>query len=189
MPFACSMKFRTNAQKKRVDVWLIYRCRACEETWNLPIHERLAVSEIAPDLFQAIARNDSALARRYAFDRQRLAPHGRVEESAAFEIRKSPREECDGNASVIDITLALAWPCGIRLDRLLASELGMTRSQLRTLHERGALRVLHATKPLRSPIADGLSISIDLSDGAIQPALAATIREGALEQRSRDDAP
>ncbi len=27
--FACSLKFRTNAQKKRLDVWLIYRCSAC----------------------------------------------------------------------------------------------------------------------------------------------------------------
>ena len=190
MPFACSMKFRTNAQKKRVDVWLIYRCRACEETWNLPIHERIAVGDLAPELFQAIACNDPALARRYAFDRQRLAAHGlRVEESAAIEICKSPRDECEGDASAIDITLALSSPSRIRLDRLLASELGITRSQLRALHERGVLRVASATKPLRSPIADGQSIAIDLSDGAIQPELAARIREGALEQRSRYDSP
>jgi hypothetical protein len=39
MPFACSMKFRTNAQKKRIDVWLIYRCTACDEVWNLPIFD------------------------------------------------------------------------------------------------------------------------------------------------------
>jgi hypothetical protein len=182
MPFACSMKFRTNAQKKRIDVWLIYRCRACDETWNLPVHERIAVSNLAPDLFQAIARNDPALARRYAIDRQRLAAHGhRLEESDAIEVRKSPQNECDGDTGNIQITLALASPCGIRLDRLLASELGVTRSQLRTLRDGGALCI--ATKPLRSPITDGQSISIDLSNSAIQPELAAKIREGAVEQR------
>ena len=62
MAFACSMKFRTNAQKKRIDVWLIYRCSTCDTVWNLPIFERVGVGEIAPDAFDAITHNDPALA-------------------------------------------------------------------------------------------------------------------------------
>jgi hypothetical protein len=54
------MKFRTNAQKKRIDVWLIYRCSTCDETWNLPIYERVAIGDLAPGEFQAIACNDPA---------------------------------------------------------------------------------------------------------------------------------
>jgi hypothetical protein len=119
MPFACSMKFRTNAQKKRIDVWLIYRCRACDAVWNLPILERMSVGEIAPEVFDAVARNDSALALRHAFDRTRLLCHGAIEERPDVSIRKSQEVGCALKADAITIALALALPCGFRLDRLL----------------------------------------------------------------------
>jgi hypothetical protein len=179
------MKFRSNAQKKRVDVWLIYRCIACDETWNLPIHERVAIDDITPDTFQAIARNDPALARRYAFDRERLAHHGlQVQESVAIAVRKVPRNGHQENAPLVEIALALSSPCRIRLDRLLSGELGISRSQLCTLHERGALRASHRAKPLRAPIVDGQLIAIDLGDGLVSPDLAAIIRHAAVAQPS-----
>jgi hypothetical protein len=177
MPFACSMKFRTNAHKKRIDVWLIYRCSRCDATWNLPIHERVALAGIPADAFQAIARNDPDLARRYALDHGHLAQHGiLLEEPRDVAIRKTPLNGCVRDASLVEITLALASPCGIRLDRLLASELGVPRSQLRALHQRGALQ---AAKPLRAPIADGQVISITLS--GISTNAAASIRQRASE--------
>jgi hypothetical protein len=183
MPFRCSMKFRTNAQKKRIDVWLIYRCEGCGETWNMPILERVAIGDIAPDEFQAIARNDPALAARHAFDRDRLARHGsRLEESSGVAIHKSLRGEYRHDTTSIEISLALALPCQIRLDRLLSSELGVTRSQLRALHDCGVLRLSQPNrKALRSPAADGQSIAIDLRDNAIHPELAAIIRRRAAE--------
>ncbi|HKP24249.1 MAG TPA: DUF1062 domain-containing protein [Dongiaceae bacterium] len=76
MPFACSMKFRTNAQKKRIDVWLIYRCSGCDEVWNLPIFERVTVGDMPPGVLGAIARDDPAVALRSAFDRRLLERHG-----------------------------------------------------------------------------------------------------------------
>jgi hypothetical protein len=177
------MKFRTNAQKKRIDVWLIYRCEGCGETWNMPILERVAIGDIAPDEFQAIARNDPALAARHAFDRDRLARHSsRVEDSSGVAIRKSLRGEHRRDAAIIEIEIeiALALPCQIRLDRLLSSELGLTRSRLRTLHDCGALRLSQPSrKALRSPASDGQSIAIDLRESAIHPELAAAIRHRA----------
>jgi hypothetical protein len=183
MPFACSMKFRTNVQKKRLDVWLIYRCSVCDETWNLPIYERVPIGEIASDQFQAIAHNDPALVLRHAFDRERLARYGtKVEDSGSIEVRKSRQNGCRDEASSIEIALVLAMPSQIRLDRLLSSELGVARSQLRLLHDGGALRILQpARKPLRSPIANGQCVCINLSHDAVQPDLAEIIRRGASE--------
>lgn len=177
------MKFRTNAQKKRIDVWLVYRCDRCGETWNMPIRERVAIGDIAPDEFQAIARNDPTLAARHAFDRDRLARHSsRLEESSGVAIHKSLRSEYRHDATGIEIALALALPCQIRLDRLLSSALGVARSQLRALHDCGALRLSQSSrKVLRSPASDGQSIAIDLRDGAIHPELAAMIRRRAAE--------
>lgn len=179
MLFACSMKFRTNAQKKRIDVWLIYRCSACDEVWNLPLFERIGVGAIAPDAFDAIARNDPSLALRHAFDRTRLMRHGTIEERSDVSIRKSRDEGCAHGASIITITLALAAPCGLRLDRLLAGGLGVSRAQLDRLHDAGALRMLPLTrKALRNPIVDGQTIAVDLIP--LDCALAETLRRGAL---------
>jgi hypothetical protein len=179
MPFAYSMKFRTNAQKKRIDVWLIYRCIACDEVWNLPIFERVGVGEIAPDAFDAIARNDPAFALRHAFDRTQLMRHGSIEGSPEVSIHKShPEGRALGVATLI-ITLALALPCGLRLDRLLAGGLGLTRTQLGRLHDAGLLRLLpFARKALRNPAADGQTIAIDLA--SLDAALAEMLRRGAL---------
>jgi hypothetical protein len=179
MPFACSLKFRTNAQKKRVDVWLIYRCGACDQVWNLPILERVGVGEIAPEAFDAIARNDPALALRHAFDRTRLMRHGAIEEVPDVSIRKSHDASCAGKAGTIAITIVLTLPCGLRLDRLLTGGLGVSRAQLDRLHEAGSLSLSPAArKALRTPIVDGQTIAIDLAP--LDPALAEALRRGAL---------
>ena len=44
-PFISSDRFRVNANKQRLDVWLIYRCGCCEQPWNLAVHERARPSE------------------------------------------------------------------------------------------------------------------------------------------------
>ena len=173
------MKFRTNAQKKRVDIWLIYRCSACDEVWNLPIFERVTTSDIAPDAFDAIARNDPALALHHASNHARLARHGVTLEPPEVSIRKSPIEGCADGAGVIAITLALALPCGMRLDRLLSGGLGISRAQLGRLLDVGALRLSPlARKALHAPIADRQCIAIDLA--ALDAALAETLRRRAL---------
>jgi hypothetical protein len=174
MPFACSLKFRTNAQKKRLDVWLIYRCSNCEDTWNLPLFERAAAGDI--EAFDAIARNDPLLALRYAFDRARLMRHGAVEDAPDVSIFKERHAGCPRTASTIAIALALARPCGVRLDRLLALGLGLSRGEIGRLHETGALPP--ARRSLRSSIADGQTIAIDLA--ALDARLAESLRRGAL---------
>ena len=179
MPFACSMKFRANAQKKRIDVWLIYRCAACDEVWNLPIFERVATTDIGPDAFDSIARNDPVLALRHAFDHPRLARHGVTVEPPEVSIRKSRDDGCADSAGAIAIALALSLPCGMRLDRLLSGGLGVSRAQLGRLLDMGALCLSPVTrKALRAPIADRQSIAIDLT--ALDAALAEILRRRAL---------
>jgi hypothetical protein len=173
-PFACSLKFRTTAQKKRLDVWLIYRCSACDEVWNLPIYERAAIGEVDP--LDAIARNDAGLALRHAFDRVRLSRHGTIEESSEVAIRRTHQSGCLRTAGAIAIALALARPCGMRLDRLLALGLGLSRGEIGRLHETGALSATR--KALRNSAADGQVVAIDLAP--LDPALADALRRGAL---------
>ena len=64
--FVCSGKFRVNANGKRVDVWLIYRCERCKTTWNKEIFSGVKPSRIDRELYQAFLDNDWETAMRYA---------------------------------------------------------------------------------------------------------------------------
>ena len=50
--FACSDTFRVNANQRKIDVWLIYRCVDCDCTWNRTIFTRSTPEEIGPVLYQ-----------------------------------------------------------------------------------------------------------------------------------------
>lgn len=60
--FYCSNKFRMNAQKRNLDVWLIYRCAACDSTYNLTILSRTKPERIDKELFRKFLENDENLA-------------------------------------------------------------------------------------------------------------------------------
>ena len=72
--FLCAERFRVNAQKKIIDIWLLYRCAECDDTWKLPIIERSRVDDIDALRLSAYERNDGELARRHASDLSRLRP-------------------------------------------------------------------------------------------------------------------
>lgn len=66
--FINSGKFRVNANRSRVDVWLIYRCKKCKHTWNLTIYERTKVSRIPAGEYELFVENDRDLACKYGND-------------------------------------------------------------------------------------------------------------------------
>lgn len=158
-PFICNERFRMNAQKKVIDVWLLYRCRECEDTWKLPIHSRAPISRLAASEIEAFERNDRAAAHLHACDVSRIRTHvTRIELAEEVHVE---REVTDAAADAPGdmITIAVIGPCDIRLDRLLARELGISRSALQDWAERGRLRVEPQQKEsLRRRACDGQRI-------------------------------
>ena len=65
--FYCSNKFRMNSQKRNIDIWLIYRCVECDNTYNLTILSRTNPELIKKDLFSKFSINDEELSWEYAF--------------------------------------------------------------------------------------------------------------------------
>jgi hypothetical protein len=162
--YCCSGKFRVNANGKRIDVWLIYRCIDCDNSWNFGILERCNRRDIEPARLAALENNDPALARRHAFDVVALRSRaGRVEEFAEVAVHKQRLGDARENATALELYLGLEMPTSLRLDRLLASELGISRSRLQALEERRLLVVdRDGAKALRKPARDGTTIRIDL---------------------------
>jgi hypothetical protein len=141
--FVCSERFRVNAQKKTLDVWLNYRCGSCDDLWKFPLYERCAVSDLGAQL-EGFARHDPAAVWKYAFDVTRLRPHViKVDTDVQVHVERTSIE-CEAlYAGLLSITFDVPFPCDIRLDRLLAAQLGVSRSSLErrvSPEQRDALR-------------------------------------------------
>lgn len=134
-PFVSSDRFRVNANKGRLDVWLVYRCADCDFTWNREVLARVAVGEVPPDRLRAYHENDRAAAWDCAFAEPGDAPF-RVEVAG----------DDDGT-----VAIDMPWPCQVRLDRLLGAALRLPRSAI-------ASRFPDA-KALRRPARNGQIIS------------------------------
>lgn len=163
--YRCSWKFRVNANGKRIDVWLIYRCVDCDNSWNFGILERCNPRDIEPALLQALESNDPVLVRRHAFDIVALRNRvGRVVEFAEIAVQKQMLGDVSENTIALELHLGLEMPISLRLDRLLAGELGLSRSRLQALEETRRLVVNpDGTKAMRKPAREGTMIRIDLA--------------------------
>lgn len=163
-PFQSSGKIRLNANGKRLDAWLIYRCVECEATWNRPIFERRPVRSLDAALVEAASESDPDFVRRHAFDVDALARHAkRVETFPDVAVRRTVTVDAGPGTLALEIVLAVEMQPALRLDRLLASELGLSRSRLAFLHERGLILVEPVRKDvLRRPPGDGMRIAFDL---------------------------
>ncbi|UVK42390.1 DUF1062 domain-containing protein [Mesorhizobium sp. AR07] len=164
--YCSSGKFRVNANGKRIDVWLIYRCIDCDNSWNFDILERCNRRDIEPARLAALESNDPALARRHAFDVVALRSRvGRIEEFPDVAVHKQRLGGNRESATGLELQLGLEMPTSLRLDRLLANELGISRSRLQALEERQLLIVdPDGAKALRKPAREGVTIRVDLAD-------------------------
>ena len=68
MTFISTRRFRVNANKNKLDVWLIYQCIKCKHTLNIPIYERVSPQKIPRELYEGFLDNDEELAIRYGSD-------------------------------------------------------------------------------------------------------------------------
>lgn len=66
--FICSRQFRVNAQRRYLDIWLIYKCSGCDTTWNAAVYSRISPQSLKHELLERFYKNDSVLAEQYAMD-------------------------------------------------------------------------------------------------------------------------
>jgi len=157
--FRSSDKIRVNANGRRVDAWLIYKCTACGDTWNRPILERRPVRTIDPDFLTALHTSEPVLTRRLAFDVESLrCSAGRVEQFDDAVVVKSVPLDGTLPGRRLEILCSVPEPVGLRVDRLLASELRLSRSRIHRLAEAGDLVVFPSVSSLRRPVREGMRL-------------------------------
>ena len=177
--FHSSGKFRCNLQKKSLDVWLVYRCSVCEATWNRPILERVTLRSLDAATLSAFTGNDPDLAWRQACSDRGLQRQGLAQPSAG-DVRVVKRllappplrPEC------ARVALTLQAPCALRLDRLLARELGRPRSCIRALFADGSVTAQPARRQAwRRPVEDGQRLRLALDAAFDNESLIAALTE------------
>jgi hypothetical protein len=177
-PFQSSGKVRLNANGKKLDAWLVYKCKACGKTWNRTIFERRSIRDAGATILDAMQSNESEWVRIQEFDVSALRRKAhRIDEFADVDVRKMVLDEKTVNCAILEIELVVPQPASLRLDRLLILQLGISRTRLQAFRDAGKLRINPDSRnALRRPIKHGSMIVLDLSG---EPDLQA-LRQGAV---------
>ena len=150
--FTCTERSRVNANGGRLDVWLLYQCLACAEVHKDRLVRRARVADFSRELLDAYQGDQAALVRRSAF----ASGRGRGLD-VPFRVERPPLPANGLLCARIDQPEL----CGARWDRLLAGELGWSRTQVARAAEQGRVRV-NGGRDVRRVVADRDSLEVAL---------------------------
>jgi hypothetical protein len=133
--------------------------------WNRPLLERQTIGDIDSSKLHALQTNDMDLVRRTAFDVEDLRRRTeRAEEFVEIEVVRRILSMGQEPLAWLEISSAVPLPTCLRVDRLLAGELGVSRARVREWPAKRRLTLFpHGARMLRRPVRDGMCVSIDMS--------------------------
>lgn len=171
-PFTSSGKIRLNANGRRLDAWLIYKCLDCAKTWNRPLLERENVRSIDCELLEALQSNDPEWIRKQEFDIDGLRRYAqRVDQVGSVDVYKQGSSQ-GRDPTRLEIAFVVPLQTSMRLDRLLSAELGLSRSQLHALHADAELQCHpNGREILRRRIRHQTVITLDIPPDADRKAI------------------
>jgi len=148
-------KFRVNANKNKLDIWLIYQCEQCKTTWNMTVYERITPKAMDKMLYEQFLGNDTSLVKQIAFD---VAMHQKNHVALTFdhmdfevlgdEIESGTVNYMDESsedyaekdiARYLDIKIISTYPLNIRIDKILSKKLGISRDLVKKLCDRSII--------------------------------------------------
>lgn len=134
--YLCSGEFRMNAQKKTLDIWLIYKCVCCNTTWNSAVYSRVPPQKLGADLLERFSRNDKDLAMQYAMDLPLLHKNGAEIKMPAYQI-------IGEDASLekpVSIKIQSQYVLPLKVSSILRAKLGISQREFDALLQNGRLR-------------------------------------------------
>lgn len=163
--FYCSEKFRINAQKRKLDIWLIYRCLKCDNTFNLNIISRTKPELINKDLYLNLLNNDLTTVRKYAFSSE-IAKRNKVEldlESIEYEINGNQLTLDDLihlEEKTITIKIKIEIEIDLRISSIIRRGFGLSVRELKRMTEANEI-LISGNQPIKKhKVKDGDCILI-----------------------------
>jgi hypothetical protein len=110
-----------NAYQKKLDAWLIYKCRGCDRTWNCTIFSRVDARRVDRCLLQRLQANDKVTAWSYAFDYALRRRNGvELDPALAYTIAGEELRQHSYGQGRVSVLLTAELPLPVRIDALLA---------------------------------------------------------------------
>jgi len=140
--FKNTKKFRVNANGNKLDIWLIYQCEQCKHSLNLAIYERQKISSIPKEEYQRFLDNDDQLAEMYG---KNIHLFNRNKTNIDYEslnydfVKLDEAIEYSNFGEKIVIIINNPYQLKIRPEKQIAEVLGMSRSQIKNLLEKGEI--------------------------------------------------
>ena len=134
--FICSGQFRINAQRKQLDIWLIYKCKNCDATWNAAVYSRVSPGALNAGLLERFHRNDEGLVRQYAMDFQFLKGNGAEVCRPSYSIlgdNPVPGE-------TVEVEIQSAYPLPVKISTLVRDKLQLSQKSYLRLISEGSLK-------------------------------------------------
>lgn len=137
-------KFRVNANGKLLDVWMLICCELCGRTSKIPIHERICVRALESVRRRMFENNDPAMVRELAMD-EALARQAayQLDWSGTWELETDmPFYELErADPAPLKVIIRFELPVPIRVEKLLTTGFGRSRSAMRGMVDSGRIRL------------------------------------------------
>lgn len=152
-------RFRVNANRRTIDVWLLLRCVACGRILKATVLERVAVRSIRPAALDGYLHNDPRLLAATLTDpsfrrRNRLA----LDFDGTWELLAEPLPPAVHG--LVTVRVELVEPLAVRPVQLIAAGLGLSRHRVERLLADGAIQ---ASVPLDGQTSAGFRFTVDPS--------------------------
>lgn len=163
--FINSEKFRINANRNNIDIWLIYQCAKCKSTWNLSIYERINPKDISKELYDKFLANDKILAKEYGFD---VTIHNKSMSELILEnmdyhiIEMETKEYCE-KENEQSIEIISEFPLDIRMDKLLSENLGISRNHIKNMFDQRLIYSQEEKNWIKKKVKNGMIVNIVIS--------------------------
>lgn len=161
--FICSGQFRINAQRKSLDIWLIYKCGNCDATWNSEIYSRVSPQSVDPGLLEGFHRNDETLAEQYAMDYELLHRNGVEAGAPDYSVTGDPGPEDE--AFQVEIRTRYRLP--VKVSALVRGKLRISQRQYSELVLEGKIRSIPEQDLLKCRLNQGIVLVV--SQGVWEP--------------------
>ena len=162
--FYCSDKFRMNAQKKNIDVWLIYRCVKCDNTCNLTLLSRSKPDLIDKTLFHSFSMNDKDTAWKYAFSTEMERKNNLRLDYSSVEYEVIPNTSLEDllnlSNEVIKIHIKCEFEFDLKLSSLIRRCFSLSANQVKRMFEDGIITITSNKPPQKHKVKDGDMILI-----------------------------
>ena len=162
--FYCSDKFRMNAQKKNIDVWLIYRCVKCDNTCNLTLLSRSKPDLIDKTLFHSFSMNDKDTAWKYAFSTEMEKKNSLRLDYGSVEYVVVPDTSFEDllnlSNEVIKIHIKCEFEFDLKLSSLIRRCFSLSANQVKRMFEDGIIIISGNKPPQKHKVKDGDMILI-----------------------------